>query len=43
MCDAHVALVATSGANVLYTGDPDDLEPLIAACTGTAPVLLACS
>ena len=42
ICDAHVALVATRGGDVLYTGDPDDLEPLIAACPGPAPVLLPC-
>ncbi len=42
LSDAHVALVATRGADILYTGDPDDLEQLIAACPGPAPVLLPC-
>ena len=42
ICDAHVALVATRGCDVLYTGDPDDLERLIAACSGPAPVILPC-
>lgn len=42
VCDAHVALVATRSGDLLYTGDPDDLEPLIAACSGAAPVILPC-
>lgn len=42
ICDAHVALVATRGGDILYTGDPDDLEPLIAACPGPSPVMLPC-
>lgn len=42
ICDAHVALVATRGGDILYTGDPEDLEPLIAACPGRAPVIMPC-
>lgn len=42
ICDAHVALVATSGGDVLYTSDPVDLRRLIAACRGRAPVILRC-
>lgn len=42
ICDAHVALVATRGGDVLFTGDPDDMERLIAACPGPAPRLLPC-
>src|SRR5207244_13168405 len=32
ICDAHVALVATSVGDVLYTSDVADLEALIQAC-----------
>lgn len=42
ICDAHVALVATHAGDVLYTGDPEDLEPLIEACSGRTPVVLPC-
>lgn len=42
ICDAHVALVATRGCDLLYTGDPNDLEPLIAACPGPAPAIRTC-
>lgn len=42
ICDAHVALVATRGGDIVYTGDADDLSRLIAACSGPAPVLLSC-
>jgi hypothetical protein len=40
ICDAHVALVATEGGDVLYTGDPTDLRRLISACPGSAPIVL---
>lgn len=42
ICDAHVALVATRSGDILYTGDREDLEPLVAACPGPAPVMLPC-
>ena len=42
ICDAHVALVATSGMEVLYTSDPRDLRRLIAACAGGKPTIVVC-
>ena len=42
VCDAHVALVATAGAEVLYTSDPDDLRRLVAACRAGAPTIVSC-
>ncbi len=42
VCDAHVALVAAALADVLYTSDPDDLIPLIAACRRRKPVVISC-
>jgi hypothetical protein len=42
ICDAHVALVAAREGDVLYTSDPDDLRPLIAAARGRRPIVLTC-
>lgn len=42
VCDAHVALVAVAGADVVYTSDPDDLRRLIAACRGRKPTIVTC-
>lgn len=42
ICDAHVAIVATTHAEVFYTSDPKDMERLIAACHGRRPIVVAC-
>jgi predicted nucleic acid-binding protein len=42
ICDAHVALVASLRGDVLYTSDPDDLEPLVRACGRRRPTILRC-
>ena len=42
LCDAHVALVAATHGDVLYTSDPADLRTLIAACGGKNPVIIRC-
>ena len=42
VCDAHVALVAVAGADVLYTSDPTDLRRLIAACHSRTPTIVRC-
>ncbi|HTQ07737.1 MAG TPA: PIN domain-containing protein [Polyangiaceae bacterium] len=41
ICDAHVALVAAHGADVLYTSDERDLRRLLAAC-GRSPTVVRC-
>lgn len=42
ICDAHVALVAAANGGVLYTSDPSDLRPLVAACRRMRPVIVRC-
>jgi hypothetical protein len=42
ICDAHVALVASSIGGSLYTSDPGDLNLLLAALPGKVPVLVRC-
>jgi len=42
ICDAHVALVAATSGDVLYTSDPDDLRPLLAACRRRSPSIVRC-
>jgi len=42
ICDAHVALVASSHGDFLYTSDPNDLRRLLAACGRRRPVIVRC-
>jgi predicted nucleic acid-binding protein len=42
ICDAHVAIVAATHGDVLYTSDAKDLVPLIAACGRRRPVIVPC-
>jgi hypothetical protein len=42
ICDAHVALVAASRGDVLYTSDPRDMRSLIASCRLGTPVIVRC-
>lgn len=40
VCDAHVALVASRHADVLYTSDPDDMIRLMAAAGRRRPAIV---
>ena len=42
ICDAHVAIVAQTYADVLYTSDPRHLRTLLAAIPGRHPTILRC-
>jgi hypothetical protein len=42
ICDAHVALVAATKGDVLYTSDPQDMRRLLAACGRRLPVIVRC-
>lgn len=42
ICDAHVALVAATSGDVLYTSDPDDLRRLVAICRKRLPKIVPC-
>jgi hypothetical protein len=42
ICDAHVAIVAASRGDVLYTSDPGDMRRLITAYGRRRPVLICC-
>ncbi len=42
ICDAHVALVAAASGGFLYTSDPGDLRPLVAACCRLMPQIIRC-
>lgn len=42
ICDAHVALIAATSGGILYTSDPGDLKPLIAACRRLTPRVIRC-
>ena len=42
ICDAHVAIVAASRGDILYTSDPQDLRRLIGASGRRRPHIIAC-
>jgi hypothetical protein len=42
ICDAHVALVAATLGDVIYTSDLEDMRRLIAACGKRRPVIVRC-
>lgn len=42
ICDAHVALVASAQARILYTSDPGDLQRLLAAAGRRRPRVVRC-
>ena len=42
ICDAHVAIVASSQGDILYTSDPQDLSRLISAFGRRRPRIVAC-
>jgi hypothetical protein len=42
ICDAHVALVAATRGDALYTSDPGDMQKLIPACGPRRPVIVRC-
>jgi predicted nucleic acid-binding protein len=42
ICDAHVALVAATRGDALYTSDPDDMERLIGASGKRRPAIVRC-
>ena len=42
ICDAHVALVAATKGEVLYTSDPSDLRRLVSHCRARTPVIVEC-
>jgi hypothetical protein len=42
ICDAHVAIVAATQAEVLYTSDPKDLRLLLRALGGRVPAVVLC-
>jgi hypothetical protein len=42
ICDAHVAIVAATRGDVLYTSDPGDMRRLIAAHGGRRPTVIRC-
>jgi predicted nucleic acid-binding protein len=42
ICDAHVAMVAASRGDVLYTSDLEDLRRLVAACGRRRPAVVRC-
>lgn len=42
ICDAQVAIVAATRADVLYTSDPSDMRRLIAALGVPPPVIIRC-
>lgn len=42
VCDAHVALVASARAGVLYTSDPRDMRRLLSALGGQRPTIITC-
>jgi predicted nucleic acid-binding protein len=42
ICDAHVALVAAAGAEVLYTSDPRDMRRLTSACGAQGLAIVGC-
>lgn len=42
ICDAHVAIVAATRGDVLYTTDPRDMRKLIEACGRRKPSIVRC-
>jgi predicted nucleic acid-binding protein len=42
ICDAHVAIVAATHGDVLYTSDPGDMRRLTAASGRRRPVIVPC-
>ena len=40
ICDAHVALVAATRGDALYTSDPRDMRRLVPACGNRRPVIV---
>ncbi|MBN1609672.1 MAG: hypothetical protein JW940_23770 [Polyangiaceae bacterium] len=42
ICDAHVAIVAVTQGDVLYTSDPKDMRRLTAAVEGGKPTIVRC-
>lgn len=42
ICDAHVAIIAATFGEIVYTSDPVDLRRLIAACGRTRPAIVRC-
>jgi hypothetical protein len=42
VCDAHVAIVAATAADALYTSDPLDLKRLLQAYGRRRPTIIPC-
>ena len=42
ICDAHVAWVAATRGQALYTSDPEDLRRFLAHCGPGRPVIVRC-
>jgi hypothetical protein len=42
ICDAHVAIIAATQADFLYTSDPRDMRRLLAAYGKRLPVIVPC-
>jgi hypothetical protein len=42
ICDAHVAIIAATRGDVLYTSDPKDMRRLMAACAAGKPSIVRC-
>jgi rRNA-processing protein FCF1 len=42
ICDAHVAIVASMHADLLYTSDPHDLRRLLLAYGSRRPMIVRC-
>jgi predicted nucleic acid-binding protein len=42
ICDAHVALVAATLGDALYTSDPEDMRALMPACGKRRPKIVRC-
>jgi len=42
ICDAHVAIIAGSQGDVLYTSDPEDMRRLVAAYGRRRPAIVPC-
>lgn len=42
ICDAHVAIVAATRGDILYTSDPKDMVRLLSAFGGKTPAIVRC-
>ncbi len=42
ICDAHVAIIAATEGDVLYTSDQRDMRRLLAACGRRRPTIVRC-